>query len=117
MNYKIINVFLTKEDKKYYEDCLHDIKNGKEEDFINIYSETSEDFTFYLDLCSGTENYYLQYELVDKNNNVVETEVIDNLEDFSFNIETSKTVENGSMFIKTSKKYLVHFSTLENVWR
>lgn len=104
MNYEVIQVFLTKEDKQHYEDLLHDINNGKREDFINIFSMGTKDFTFYLDLASGTENYYLQYELVDKNNNVVDTDTIDELEDFTIRIDNYNS-------------FMVHFSTLENIWR
>lgn len=76
-------LFISTKDKKYYEECLKDIKNGCKEDFIYVGAYTYDNgVTIYVDLCSGTENYYLQYELVDKDNNVVESDTIDTLEDF-----------------------------------
>lgn len=76
-------IYKTKSDIEYIEKCLNNINNGHKEDFMQIGEYTfSNGITIYFDLCSGTENYYLQYELVDKNNNAVDSDVIDDLKDF-----------------------------------
>ena len=93
-------LFISTKDKKYYDSCLDNIENGKEEDFIQVGAYTYDNgFTIYIDLCSGEINYYLQYELVDKNGNSVECDLLDYFEDFT---------------IKDSKDtYKVHFDFYE----
>lgn len=76
-------LFISTKDKKYYEECLKDIKNGHKDDFIQVGAYTFDNgITIYVDLCSGDSNYYLQYELVDKKQNVVDSDIIDDFEDF-----------------------------------
>ena len=93
-------LFIDIKDKKYYEECLNDINKGYKDDFIQIGAYTFDNgFTIYVDLCSGNNNYFLQYELVDNKNNVVESDLLDSLEDFE---------------IKDSKDtYVVHFDLYE----
>lgn len=76
-------IYKTKSDIEYIEKCLNNVNNGHKEDFMQIGEYTfSNGITIYFDLCSGTENYYLQYVLVDKDNNEVDSDVIDDLKDF-----------------------------------
>jgi hypothetical protein len=90
----------TKEDIEHINKCLDSIKNGYVCDFIQVGSyRFSNGITIYIDLCSGDSNYYLQYVLVDKNNNEVDSDTIDSLEDFE--IKDNKNI------------YRVHFALYE----
>ena len=76
-------IYKAKSDIEYIEKCLNNVNNGHKEDFMQIGEYTfSNGITIYFDLCSGTENYYLQYVLVDKDNNEVDSDVIDDLKGF-----------------------------------
>lgn len=94
-------LFISTKDLKEYIKllCIEDINNsdyGKTQDFIQIGAYTYPNgVTIYIDLCSGDSNYFLQYELVDKNNNVVAEDTFDILEDFSIS-------DNNDI-------YIVHF--------
>lgn len=93
-------LLISQKDKEYYEKCLSSIKNGYVCDFIQVGAYTFDNgVTIYIDLCSGDSNYYLQYVLVDKNNNEVDSDTIDSLEDFE--IEDNKNI------------YRVHFALYE----
>jgi len=102
MEYKgIINI--KKEDKKYYDKCLKNIENGHEDDFINVgFYNFENGFTMYVDLCSGSENYYLQYELIDNKNNAVADDVLDYFEAF--------LVEDYNYDIGYGDKYSIEFN-------
>lgn len=80
-----VDVIIRAIDKEYYLELLSNIEKGCKEDFRNIACVNIENgYTLYIDLCSGDYNYYLQYELVDKNNNVVAGDILDaDFEDFS----------------------------------
>ena len=54
-----------------------------------------------MDLCSGKDNYFLQYELVDKNGNVVASDVFDEIEDFEI--------------VDNKDTYVVHFDIYDSV--
>ena len=89
-------IFINNKDLKEYNNYLHDIKNGKKDDFISVGTYIfNNNFTIYVDLASGTCNYFIQYELVDNKGNVVESDVLDDFENFT--IEDSKD------------KYIIHF--------
>lgn len=93
-------LFISTKDKKTYEEYLQDINKGYKDDFIQIGAYTYDNgFTIYVDLLSGEYNYYLQYELVDNKQNVVETDIFDTLEDFT--IQDNKDT------------YIVHFDFYE----
>lgn len=81
-------LFISSKDKQEIEDLLsiNDINTehkGQTFDFIQIGSYTYENgITLYVDLCSGETNYFLQYELVDTDYNVVDSDTFDKLKDF-----------------------------------
>ena len=98
-------LFISTKDLKEYKRLLsiEDINNndyGKVQDFIQVGAYTYDNgITLYIDLCSGDSNYFLQYELVDKNNNVVSEDTFDTLEDFEIK-------DNNDI-------YIVHFDLYE----
>ena len=82
-------IYKAKSDIEYIEKCLNNVNNGHKEDFMQIGEYTfSNGITIYFDLCSGTENYYLQYVLVDKDNNEVDSDTINDINDLKV-FETS----------------------------
>lgn len=105
MNYNCIIVIKKKDKLDYYKllsiEDLEYSDIGRRSDFINISTITFDNnYNLFIDLVSGDTNYYLQYELIDNKNNVVEYDV---LEDFiDFKISDSKEVYN------------IHFETIES---
>lgn len=77
------HILLSAKDKQLYDSYLENIENGIIDDFIQIGAYTFENgVILYVDLCSGNDNYYLQYELVDEDDNCIDNDTLDNFEDY-----------------------------------
>ena len=89
-----IELKINKKDKELYESYLKNINNGYKDDFIQVnYGTFDNDMKIYIDLCSGYENYYLQYELLDSKDNVVYYDTLEKgFEDFEIEDNKNKYI-------------------------
>lgn len=98
-------IYISEERKKVIDKLLNieDLENsdiGYRNDFENIVVYKFEDGALlYIDLCSGDNNYFLQYQLYDKNKNVIE-------EDCMFDLEELEEIEN----FENENKYIINFN-------
>ena len=98
-------LFISTKDLEKYNKLLSikDLQNsdyGTSDDFIQVGAYTYDNgITLYVDLCSGDDNYYLQYELVDNKQNCIECDILDDFEDF--------------VIADSKDKYYIHFDLYE----
>ncbi|MBO7614818.1 MAG: hypothetical protein J6T15_03885 [Bacilli bacterium] len=93
---RVFGIDVKKEDKEYYDSLLSDIKNGREDDFINIGSCEVNGVTLWVDLCSGGDNYYMQFVITDSKARTLYSDVMDDWEELHI-------ADNND-------EYILHFS-------
>lgn len=94
-------IIISKDKKEEIDQLLsiEDLSNsgfGNKEDFENIVCHKFKNGSIlFIDLVSGDINYYLQYMLYDKEDQLIEEDIFDNLE----SLEEIEDTENNNKYI------------------